>query len=880
MQTDNGGIYVGMETSLDEFNSAIKEAERRVKGFSDSTASHGEKINKTLSDISREAVKMSSSFQKETKRETGLIADLEAALVELRDKKRKAFSVEEIEKYNRKIQEAENDLREYNEAGKKVVETNKEQESTQGKIVESLKKWALGLLTISGAMKLFKEIVNSSNAASEEFQQTIDGVKGALQQMYQALIPSSEQTGNIVENMIKGFKGAKQLSEAINLYNESLKSNEVLESKELKRLKELEASWRNGANSIDQRKKDLDEWIRIKKDAAGRELKIEQDLNNALITEIQNRPSLAGANITRGDIEKFASIYATSPELMERAKDLYSQIRKFPNMKIASENGENWDEMIRMAKINASLTDEQLQALRDSFKRLYKAQSGEADVESDVARWMGSLTNKADKAVKEMNDLQNQIDELKKQLETAAVSERKAIAEKIILLEKELDLRKQIVAQTIDAVAYQGFVPTKVPTSLTPSVTPKVKPKQKTWEQQWIETHSLRPFGQKYWDERNKRELNDLKDIDAEEQKRIENALKLVSAMDNLTGILREQGVLTDDEAKQLSSMVNTVSSLIEHDYANAAMNLINIAASAFKKDYPGRVARAAEQLRLATNDITKNLNEIQRYLDQSDRKGGKKDALSEQGKVIQQQIDANNEAIKKYNKIVNGFWTSDKKRNEAKANIQELREENEKLEQGLQDSKQALADLLSGGITENTLADAIAQGFLDGRTSVDDFAEYMNNVLLDAVMNVFKASILGPAMTDLNQYITKSLEDKVLTPEEKAEIDRRTKQMADDNKKLWDDLTGALDLGVGPQSGLSGGIARQLTEDTGREITGLGRRMADDLRLMRDYNKLEVDQLFNIERNTFRTAAFLEQSNIKLDQIISNTKPGVSGSI
>ena len=92
----------------------------------------------------------------------------------------------------------------------------------------------------------------------------------------------------------------------------------------------------------------------------------------------------------------------------------------------------------------------------------------------------------------------------------------------------------------------------------------------------------------------------------------------------------------------------------------------------------------------------------------------------------------------------------------------------------------------------------------------MDDFAEYMNEVLRDAILNKFMSEMLGPAMTELQEYISLSLSDNVLTAEEKAEIDQRVKVIADSNKELWDDLSGALNMGESPTTGMMG-IARQL---------------------------------------------------------------------
>ena len=121
---------------------------------------------------------------------------------------------------------------------------------------------------------------------------------------------------------------------------------------------------------------------------------------------------------------------------------------------------------------------------------------------------------------------------------------------------------------------------------------------------------------------------------------------------------------------------------------------------------------------------------------------------------------------------------------------------------------------------------------------------------------------------------------DNVITDEEKARIDTVTKKIADENKDVWEGLTGSLDLGNGPNAGLSGQISRSITEDTGSELAGLFRRFADDSRVIKDYTKLGIDHLINIEVNTYNTVAELQKANVKLDTVITNTKPAFTGEL
>jgi tape measure domain-containing protein len=94
---------------------------------------------------------------------------------------------------------------------------------------------------------------------------------------------------------------------------------------------------------------------------------------------------------------------------------------------------------------------------------------------------------------------------------------------------------------------------------------------------------------------------------------------------------------------------------------------------------------------------------------------------------------------------------------------------------------------------------------------------------------------------------------------------------------------------GIANESGLKGSIKRELTEQTASELTGLYRATYD--LALRQYNLLMIDstaiknqndlltrQLFflsGIEQHTLRTANNTDLLSNKLDQIITNTKPG-----
>lgn len=299
------------------------------------------------------------------------------------------------------------------------------------------------------------------------------------------------------------------------------------------------------------------------------------------------------------------------------------------------------------------------------------------------------------------------------------------------------------------------------------------------------------------------------------------NAIKMISeeifnVMSGITSQLEEQGYLTQEEAAYAQEWLKAISD------GKVAQKAVSEAISALIRSFPESSASVyAKQI----ERINQALKEQQRLIDEAKRTGGMEEVLrgdvelaKKQNKTYEKLLeDAKDKLDNTFGGKLNPFYNSRVNAvNELTIAVNDSRN-------AVEDAEQALNDFLAGGVTQNTIADVIAEGFQSGKTSVDDFAQYMNDVLLDAVMNVFKAEILGPAIDGLADYIKNSLADGILTPEEKTEIDRRTKEIADTYKPFWDNLTGALKLpgaDANSQKGLTGAI-KGITEETAGMIAG-----------------------------------------------------------
>ena len=119
-----------------------------LKIIADSTQAVQE-INK----ITETTKTMQRTIQEGEKRQKGLIEDVTDALKKYEIARNKAMTVEGIEKYNKKITEAKQTLKEYGEIG---IDANQKIEKSGNSLLQSIGKWALGFATITTAIKVFK----------------------------------------------------------------------------------------------------------------------------------------------------------------------------------------------------------------------------------------------------------------------------------------------------------------------------------------------------------------------------------------------------------------------------------------------------------------------------------------------------------------------------------------------------------------------------------------------------------------------------------------------------------------------------------------------------------------------------------------------------
>lgn len=891
MNTNDGGIH--FETDLDnkKINAAIDETVRRISGMSTAVVNSGKIMDQAIEKTTKtqkEAIKQQTEFIK------GLISEikeLERAASAATPGLAKKSMLEDLKRAQQGLIEGRADL---NRLQNETITQNKEEETSQNKIVESLKKWGIGLFTVGAALKIAKDIINSTEGSASKFDETVALVTGGLQGLYRTMVTGTWD--QLINNIVNAAKATRDLKIATSELEHitaggSIKRADLFSSLEKARVKAA------GTTDPAERAIYLNEAIDYQKQITElnvgeikKRLAIDEDYYFKLTGHskeyydylLQQIPNIAknyetfynqqeGYQLRLNQLKYLASTQSgglTKAQEKER-HELQLMILTLEDYKVLQEDLSKkgqWDEYIKgIAELHgAAATGEQALVY--------------------LTRQAETAADKSGKAEKKLNDLQSQITKQITLLEQAVVdgntAEIKAISDKIVVLQKELDVRTEIAKAALLA-AYGGTI-TPIKGLKAPTLAGE-NPAMPGLQLASAEAQKGADLGKdRQWnvddqanDEKKKKSLED--------QLRLRE--EIVRASMDLTMELGKQIGLGDQEMQQLGAILDTFGKLAAGDTAGAAITML----AALIEMIPTHAQKFAAEI----EHINQLIDEQNRLIQQSERFGGGAGAMAGGISANEQQKKATLEEIarlEKQQKILGAIrWVVPVAQLKYSSNAKEI----DKLKQQLidigytiEDAQQKLDDFLRGGITENIIADSIAQGFRDGKTSVDDFGNYMNTVLLDAVMNIFKGNILdSPLMKDYLGYATQALSDNVLSQDDIDILNKKGKEFSDSMKPTWDALAGGLDMtGGAANAGLSGAISRSITEDTASELTGLWRRSTDDTRQIRDYSLIGVNNLIKIESNTMNTVLELQSTNLRLTDavvelksIVTNTKKTLS---
>lgn len=219
-----------------------------------------------------------------------------------------------------------------------------------------------------------------------------------------------------------------------------------------------------------------------------------------------------------------------------------------------------------------------------------------------------------------------------------------------------------------------------------------------------------------------------------------------------------------------------------------------------------------------------------------------------------------------------------------------ELEQKGYDAQKALNELSKQLAELFTG-TTADTLTNSLVQLFEQGKTSVQDFADFFEKAMNDAALSIFKNKILSEAMNTFYDQFSASVMDGGLSKDEISSLNTLFSSLMTNATQEFDMLkqaTGLSSLGTSSSSAGSasavGTIARSITEQTGSELVGLGRSMYDTTKrgVFIQENSLSVlrESLlvqYAIQANTANTVTELKSAVTELKAINSNTKPNSS---
>jgi tape measure domain-containing protein len=709
-----------------------------------------------------------------------------------------------------------------------------------------------------------------------------------------------DQYGDLLPDEIEEFKNLNDITKAQDLINKSLEENIAVRTRQ----EALEGISADYNPKIVEAQKDI--VSRIEKElGAERAAMVKQELA-ALVAEykagipgaekalLDYRKKLAseiGEVTTTGlavDLKatKVNSAFLPLIENLRKAKsetDLANGAfeKYMHNLEQAKPKTQDPPVLITAAQQRVQL----MKQLAEEEKKLKELQSkpgtdplGDIKAQEEIIKGLKEQLDIKDGVLSLDEQLEAQTEKLRAVVTSGNDEEIRSIAAKIVELQKELDLKERLVKAFIERAEFGDFVPTTVDTSRlglkSISVAPKDKKQagQRSWSDVQTELTSLRTPSEAVQKRNEERQKKINKDEENALQKQIELRAEIASAISEVTYMLTQQMELDEDSSAFLQGTVDSISQAISGNYIGAALSMLSGAMALM----PSRTEKFNKKLEYMNSLI----EEQNRLVAISQRAGGEIDARQAEVDALKAKRDAVQAEL--------DHWEYKLRHSQGGVNYGKRREKVDEYTQALIDAERALQDAMieledtmAGGVTQNTIADALSEAILQGgKEGTDGVAEYMNDVLLNAITDIFKKQILLPLVNDqLYPIVTEALGDGIITDEEARNISKTTDEVVGSVMKKWNEATKALDLGdkMQPQ-GLSGAIQRTITEDTGTELAGLMRKISDDNRMNRDYNKQGVDNLIRIEANTFQTVVELKNAVAELRDINTNTKPVYSG--
>jgi len=220
---------------------------------------------KSTQEVTQATTTMQKTIQKGEVRTKGLIEDTIDALKDYEEKRKKAFTIEGVEKYNRKIAEARKTLQEYNKAGLETEKIQTRQEKNNNTMISGLKKLAASYLTVHAALKVFNAVMNSTQQTGDLLRRELSGIKFAVDELSRSV--ASGNWSDLGKRLAEARRAGIEYAEALDAIGDRERQLRLEETDREIRMTELAKIYRNtglvGAEGYKKRKEAAEEYIRI-----------------------------------------------------------------------------------------------------------------------------------------------------------------------------------------------------------------------------------------------------------------------------------------------------------------------------------------------------------------------------------------------------------------------------------------------------------------------------------------------------------------------------------------------------------------------------------------------------------------------------------------
>ena len=440
-----------------------------------------------LQQMEKETEKLYKTVEKNDIRSKGLIEEQIDRLDKLKEARRKAHDVKDIEIYNKGIQDSTDKIKEFETAG---IQAEKQTQS----LTQTIGKWALSLGGAVAALKLVKDAVlattvginafNVAGAAAKQvmynlvtgatsltqglqgvieaqrelnrlrIQDKIDTYNSRIEQLKfnQALIQAKDQTKSVTDR-IKAYRkiveespgNEKAVLKVIELETQLIE----LRIRETSAMKEI-SSMRSGL-ILKQQQEQIDALERIKSlgdsliDAFAKDSEdLFKETNKQIQKEIDELNKMTGRN--RKGIEKFfddtwkdmVEGERDSGKLMEDVWKLFGLKQKDLNLQVNKNIlQDNKDQIAAIKKQNQDALDEELENREKYIQALKESISSTLNV-------LQSITDREfDTAQRRREIFDTRISELQRTIDTEAQLEEAGMANNLNLKKRELEKLKE-----------------------------------------------------------------------------------------------------------------------------------------------------------------------------------------------------------------------------------------------------------------------------------------------------------------------------------------------------------------------------------------------------------------------------------------------------